>query len=343
MKSESIRLSDLREISGIGDKTMERVRDKVYDIKHNKHEKGEDFVNSINVELDKVYQMDNLELLSSMSDKSVDLIYCDILYNTGRTFKTKDKKLAYKDKIGSREDVVNFYKPRLEEMKRVLSDSGAILLQCDYRISPIIQLLSSDLFIFQDKIIWKKSATGKGAKAKKVLSKDYDEIIYLTKSNTFVENKINKPHDITSLKEFKYHDEGGYFKIVPLGMYSDISVELMREQGQIYTSKFGKDYKKYYLTDMNETCFSNIWVDCYNLYSGANKERVDYPTQKPKALLERLIYMFSNEGDTVADFFCGSGTTCVVAKELGRKYIGCDIGERAVDITNERLNEVTIN
>ena len=70
-----------------------------------------------------------------------------------------------------------------------------------------------------------------------------------------------------------------------------------------------------------------------------NKEsKVDYNSQKPKALLERIIKASSNEGDVVADFFCGSGTSMVVAKELGRNYIGCDINPRAVEITNERLN-----
>jgi DNA modification methylase len=184
-----------------------------------------------------------------------------------------------------------------------------------------------------------KTETGKGAKSKKALSKDYDEILYYTKSNNFNVNKITKPHDVVSLKEFKYEDSFGYFKIVPLGMYSKISVDKMRKNGEIYTSKFGKDYKKYYLTDLNETCLSNIWLDCKNLYNGENKEMLDYETQKPKSLLERIIYMFSNPNDIVADFFMGSGTTGEVALELGRKFIGCDISEKACEITKSRLEK----
>ena len=79
-------------------------------------------------------------------------------------------------------------------------------------------------------------------------------------------------------------------------------------------------------------CFTNNFVQ--------GKERVGYDTQKPKALLERIIKSSSNEGDVVADFFCGSGTSMVVAKELGRQYIGCDINPRAIDITNKRLDEI---
>ena len=295
------------------------------------------------VELNKVYQMDNLKLMSQIDNKNVNLIYCDILYNTGLKFKLKDNTVAYVDKIGNVEDVYSFYDQRFKEMKRILLEDGTIIIQCDYRISSYIQILLDKYFTFQDKIIWKKTETGKGAKAKKALSKDYDEIFYYTNSDNFTVNKISKPHDVVSLKEFKYQDDGGYFKIVPLGMYSKISVDEMRKKSEIYTTSTGREYKKYYLTDLNETCLSNIWIDCKSLYNGENKEMVDYPTQKPKSLLERIIYMFSNENDIVADFFCGSGTSLVVAKELNRRYIGCDIGEKAIEITNERLNEVKLN
>jgi len=292
------------------------------------------------IELNKIYCIDNLELMKQVEDNSLNLIYSDILYNTGNTFKTKDNQIAYIDKIGNTEDVNNFYEPRFKEMKRILKDTGTILIQCYYRLSPYIQILLNKYFVFQDKIIWKKTETGKGAKSLKALSKDYDEIFYYTKTNKFTVNKIIKPHNVVSLKEFKYYDKDvkKYFKIVPLGMYSKISVDKMRENNEIYTTRTGKDYKKYFLTDMNETCLSNIWVDCHNLYNGENKEMNNYPTQKPKSLLERIVYMFSNEGDLVADFFCGSGTTLVIAKELDRQYIGCDISEMVIKISEERLN-----
>lgn len=293
--------------------------------------------------LNKLYCMDNLDLLKSIPDKSIDLIYCDILYNTGRIFTTSDKNIAYIDKVGNNDkEIINFYDIRFEEMYRTLKDTGTILIHCDYRTSYIIQNLLNKKFIFQDKIIWKKSSTGKGAKNKKILSKDYDEIFYYTKTNDFTINKIDIPHNLTSLKEFKYYDEVNekYFKIVPLGMYSKLSIEKMREQNLIYTSKFGKEYKKYYLTDFQNGNISNIWIDCNNLYNGNNKEMTKYPTQKPIALLERLIYMFSDKGDLVADFFMGSGTTCISAKLLSRYYLGCDINEDSVNLTKKRLLEI---
>jgi len=288
--------------------------------------------------------MDNINLLKQIPDNIIQLIYSDILYNTGNTFKTKNNDIAYVDKIGNEKDVQEFYKPRLKEMRRILSPTGNILIHCDYRISPYIQILMDDIFgknNMQDKIIWKKTETGKGAKSLKVLSKDYDEILYYSKSVNPTTNKLKLPHNSTSLQEFKYFDEEQqqYFKIVNLGVYSKISVDKMKEEGLIHTTRTGKEYKKYYLTDFKNNTISNIWVDCHNLYNGNNGEMNDYPTQKPRALLERIIHMFSNEGDTVADFFCGSGTTLVVAKELHRNFIGCDLSPIGVKITNDRLNK----
>ena len=293
------------------------------------------------METNKTYCMDNLELLKQLEDESIDLIYCDILYNTGSIFRFKNKEVAYIDKIGTDEKVLEFYTPRLKEMTRILSNEGSMFIQCDYRISHLIQLILNKMCIFQDKIIWKRTETGKGAKGLSVISKDYDEILHFTKSSGYTKNKFPIPHDSLSLKEYKYFDdiENKYFKIVPLGMYSKLSIENMEKNNEIYTTKSGKKYKKYYLQDMQNGCMSNIWTDCHNLYNGENKEMIDYPTQKPKALLERIIRMFSNEEDIVADFFCGSGTTLVVAKELNRQYIGCDINSKAIEITNKRLEE----
>ena len=94
---------------------------------------------------------------------------------------------------------------------------------------------------------------------------------------------------------------------------------------------------KKYLKDSKGVCMSNLWVDIRNL-KGNSKEWVEYPTQKPIALLERIIKASSNEGDVVMDPFCGSGTTLVAAKNLNRKYIGIDQNETAIKITKERLN-----
>ena len=101
-----------------------------------------------------------------------------------------------------------------------------------------------------------------------------------------------------------------------------------------------KNGEKYLVTENKGVPECDVWCDI-PFIPPSSKERVGYDTQKPKALLERIIKSSSNEGDIVADFFCGSGTSMVVAKELGRQYIGCDINPRAVEITNERLKGET--
>ena len=234
-------------------------------------------------ELNKVYCMDNLELLKQMDDNSVDLIYCDILYNTGRKFKD------YDDNLGTPQQAMEWYRPRLIEMKRVLKDTGSIYLQCDYRLIHYLKIEMDNIFKvenFINEIIWKYGLGGSG---KKSFSKKHDNILFYSKSKDYIFN-------------IQYEDA---------------------------TSNKLKGCKKKMI---------DVW-DIANINNMA-KERIGYDTQKPKELLQRIIKASSNKNDVIADFFVGSGTSLVVAKELGRNYIGCDINQRAIDITNKRLEEV---
>lgn len=140
----------------------------------------------------------------------------------------------------------------------------------------------------------------------------------------------------TQLREYMYQDQDGRkFKKVTLGDYSEFSIERFRQQNLIYKTSSGREYKKYYL-DEATFAIGSIWTDIVNLSKGQH-EQVGYPTQKPEALLERIIKASSKEGDLVADFFCGSGTTAVVAEKLGRKWICSDLGKFAIHATRKRL------
>ena len=235
------------------------------------------------MELNKVYCMDNLELLKQIPDESINIIYNDILYNTGRNFKD------YNDNLGTPQQAMEWYKPRLIEMKRVLKDNGSIYIQCDYRLVHYLKVEMDNIFginNFINEIIWKYGLGGSG---KKSFSKKHDNILFYSKSNDYIFN-------------IQYEEA---------------------------TSNKLKGCKKK-MTD--------VW-SIANINNMA-KERVGYDTQKPKELLQRIIKASSNKNDVVADFFCGSGTSLVVAKELGRQYIGCDINPRAVEITNKRLEDI---
>ena len=125
--------------------------------------------------------------------------------------------------------------------------------------------------------------------------------------------KENDELSYTQLKEFRYSDpDGRKYKIVTLGDYSQDSIDHFKEQNLIHTTSTGQQYKKYYLDEFR-LAIGSLWYDIPNISHGKNPEVVNYATQKPEKLLERIIKASSNEGDLVCDFFGGSGTTAAVA------------------------------
>jgi DNA modification methylase len=237
---------------------------------------------------------DNLEFMQGLQNESIDLIYCDILYGTGRNFGD------YQDLKADRKMIEDFYLPRIIEMHRVLKSTGSIYLHIDCKIQHWIRCIMDDILgieKFRNEIIWGYDWGGRG---EKTWAKKHDNILFYTKSNkwTFNTDEVRVP--------YKTQIEG-------------------RKNPLVSKEKFNRGKLP-----------TDVWD--ISVIHAMSKERVGYPTQKPEALLERIIKASSNEGDTVADFFLGSGTTAVVCKELNRKFIGCDINERAIKITNERLN-----
>ena len=252
--------------------------------------------------INKLFKEDNLELLRRLPDECIDLIYCDILYNTGRKFND------YDDNLGTPQEAIEWYKPRLSEMKRVLRKSGSIYLQCDFRLVHYLKVEMDNIFgstNFRNEIIWHyKRWTGKAKKYQSL----HDNILFYTKTNNYNFNIL-----------YKDYTEGSK----------------RRKEHTLHRFKNGE---KYLVTENNGVPENDVWCDI-PFIPPSSKERVGYDTQKPKELMRRIILSSSNEGDLIADFFCGSGTTCVVAKELGRSYLGCDIGEKAIRTTNQRLKE----
>lgn len=255
-----------------------------------------------------LFERDNLELMQELTTESVDMIYCDILYGTGRNFG------EYQDLKPIRSEIENHYLPRLKEMHRLLKPTGCIYLQMDTKINHWLRLIMDDIFgydNYRNEISWLYNSQGK---TKNSWNKKHDVILYYTKTENFVFNSDVVKDSITDLtyKRFKKEiDKKGY-----------------------YTSfKNGKEYK-YYLEDGS---LPKDWFEDITYISRDNKELTGYPTQKPKELLKRLILASSNEGNLIADFYLGSGTTAVVCKELNREFIGCDINPKAIQLTNERL------
>jgi len=248
----------------------------------------------------RIYQCDNLELLKQLPDNYIDLIYCDILYNTGRKFKD------FMDNLGTTQEAIEWYKPRLEHIKRVLKDIGSIYLHCDWRLAHYLKVEMDKIFgenNFINEIIWKYKS---GGASKKKLSNKHDNIyLYSKYKNKYTYNLLKeksynrgfKPYNFKGIEEFK--DDIGWYTLINA---------------------------------------QDVWE--IDMVGRTSKERVNYDTQKPKKLLERIINTSSNKNDIVADFFMGSGTTGETAIQLGRKFIGCDINEKACEITKERITKI---
>jgi len=267
--------------------------------------KGKIFIKMIDIRLS-----DNLDLMAEIKDNTVDLIYCDILYGTGRKF------ADYQDLKPKREIIEEHYIPRIKEMHRILKDTGSIYLQMDTKINHWLRCILDDVFgydNFKSEIVWFYNSQGK---TKKEWNKKHDNILYYTKSNKWTFNYKDVKDSITDLtyKRFK--------KEIDLKGY--------------YTSfKNGKEYK-YYLEDGS---LPKDWFEDITYISRSNKELNGYNTQKPKSLIERLVKASSNQGDLVADFYAGSFTTAEVCKDLNRNFIGCDISEKAVEIGYARVGQ----
>jgi len=241
---------------------------------------------------------DNLEFMNELKDESIDLIYCDILYGTGRKFS------EYQDLKPTKKVIEDFYLPRIKEMHRLLKSNGSIYLQMDYRIVHWLRCLLDDVFgydNFVNEIIWCYTS---GSPTFSHWTRKHDNILFYSKSKSFTFN-------VDAVRESHRSTEKLKHKAQPNGTFT-----------------LRKNPKGRSPLD---------WWDI-PLLTNTAKERNGYPTQKPKEIVSKIISASSNENDVVADFFLGSGTTAVVCKELNRQFIGCDISKAGIELTKKRLN-----
>ncbi|SHG24837.1 adenine-specific DNA-methyltransferase [Fodinibius roseus] len=255
------------------------------------------------------------------------------------------EEIAYRDTWGRGvSSYLNMMYERLKIMYDLLATNGSIYVHCDWRLDSYLKLLLDEIFSsnYRGEIIWKKDAVGKGAKKNADhWPKTFDKIYCYSKTDNYTFNFLGADLTEKQLKEFRYEDpDGRKFKRTTLGDYSDESIKKMEKQNLIYTSSSGKKYKKYYL-DEYTIQQDSLWMDIPGFgVATASKERVGYPTQKPEEILERILEVSSNQGNLVADFFCGSGTLPAVAEKKNRKWIAADLGRFAIHTTRKRMIDV---
>jgi len=278
------------------------------------------------------------------------------------------EELAYRDTWGGGTDsyLCMIYE-RLRLMRDLLADDGSIYIHLDERIGPYVRTMLDEVFNkskFINEITWKRSDAhsdvGQGAKH---LGRVCDRILYYSRTpEAQLLNMQFAPLPTSTVEKWYRHVEEGtgrrYNKADMSGpggakkgnpvyawngvtrawRYSKKRMEELESEGRIVYTVSGMAYQKRYLDESKGVPLQDLWDDIKMLRGIHNNvEALYYSTQKPETLLERIIKTSSNEGDLVADFFCGLGTTLAVAEKLGRKWIGCDLGRFAIHTSRKRL------
>lgn len=286
--------------------------------------------------INKIFWGDNLQVMSHMLKDyrgQIDLIYIDPPFDSKAEYKkeidirgvgsAKSDRTSFEEKqygdIWTNDEYLQFMYERLTLIRELLSDKGSIYLHCDWHKAAHLKLLMDEVFgpdRFLNEIAWCYQGTGKTVTQYK---RKHDTLLFYSKSGKWKFNAraVGTPFGEKQKKKFSGKDENGYYKE--------------------YRHADGKVYRKYLQDDDFLPC-NDWWSDIYVIQD--HSERLGYPTQKPEALIERVITASSDPGDIVFDCFMGSGTTQAVAMKLGRRFIGADINLGAIQTTTKRLLSV---
>ena len=304
-----------------------------------------------NIKPKTIFTGDNLPIMRGMNSESVDLIYLDPPFNSNAnyaapigskaagaefrdTWTLSDVDVAWLDLIETKYPALNrvihaamtnsdksyliYMAARLLEMKRILKDTGSIYLHCDPTMSHYLKLVMDAIFgknNFKREVIWNIAVlSGFKTRAKNYV-RGHDTLLFYVKSSHFTWNTPKQPHRKEYLDRFNKKDA----------------------KGRKYFDGRGK---RRYLDDVVAAgkAVGDVWSDVMSFQQiPTSKERTGYPTQKPLALLDRIIKASSNKGDVVLDPFCGCATTLVAADRLQRDWIGIDISGKAAELVVERI------
>ncbi len=289
----------------------------------------------------------------------VSLIYIDPPFATGADFSftaaipetdesfNKEPNIieqkAYRDTWGhGLESYLQWFYETVVLLRELMAEDGSIYVHCDWRVNSHLRLIMDEIFgstNFHNEISWVKNSLGAKGKAKQY-PKNQDLLLFYTKSDMYTFNKQMKEQEevieLVNGKEklptgYKKDAEGRYYWTSPKGDYTYESIKALREVGRVEDTPSGTVRIKYFVKRrgnrlIKERLVDDVWNDIEMIFRSEDTD-LGYPTQKPEALLERIIKVSSNEGDLVLDCFCGSGTTAAVAEKLGRRWIACDLAD----------------
>jgi adenine specific DNA methylase Mod len=308
------------------------------------------------------------------------LIYIDPPFFSGTDYTLKQKGMqsnngapiltetaTYSDKwTDGLHEYLEFMRQRLTPLKSLLQNNGSLWIHLDWHVSHHVKVMLDEIFgysNFVNEIVWKRTNSPKSQS--RGFGSQHDVILLYAKDASIFETKpVYRKHDKKSLRPYSYEDEKGKFRLIEIEaqgiqrtqdrkqfdwrgrtapyLYRRETLEKWWDEGRIYKSKNERYSKKQYLSDSPGLLVSDLWFDIPPI-QGASKEYTGFLTQKPKALLRRILETASDPNDIVADFFVGSGTTAVVATEASRKWVACDSSQTAIEVTKRRLKEENIS
>jgi DNA modification methylase len=318
-----------------------------------------------------LYCNDNLERLGELPSESVDLVYLDPPFFSNRVYEViwgdEAEVRSFEDRWeGGIEHYVGWMRDRMVELHRVLKPTGSLYLHCDPHASHYLKVMLDGIFgmrMFRSEVVWKRSTAHSDTKqGRSIHGHIHDVILFYTKGTKWTWNPIYVPYDesyIESHYRFIEPETGRRFRkdnltaAKPGGdtsyewngvrpykgrywAYSKAKMQAFEDEGRLIYTRTGMPELKRYLDEMPGVALQDVWTDIDAINARA-RERLGYPTQKPEALLERVVAASSDPGDVVLDPFCGCGTTVAVAERLGRQWVGIDISPTAMEIMRRRL------
>jgi DNA modification methylase len=317
-----------------------------------------------------IYCGDCLDQLAGLPNHSVDLIYIDPPFNSNRNYEvfwgeTKEKR-SFEDRHASTQAYIDFMRPRCVQLARVLKQTGSFYYHCDWHASHYVKVMLDQILgenNFRSEIIWRRNFA-KGL-AFKGFANNHDVILYYTASADFVWNPIFHPYDLSNLDEktaskYSLRDSQGrpyqltslinpnpdrpnleyeFMGVKRVWRWTKERMEAAYKAGLVVQPRpHSVPRFKRYLDEQEGRPTDDVWTDIAPLNSQA-VERLGYPTQKPLALLERIVKASSDQNDIVLDAFCGCGTALVAAQNMGRQWIGIDISPTSCRVMANRLRK----
>lgn len=278
------------------------------------------------LEPNRLFWGDNLHVMRQLPSESIDLIYIDPPFFSGKQYNVifgdQNELRSFSDIWdGGMPGYLIWLNARLYEMKRLLKKTGSIYIHLDWHAGHYVKQEMDKIFGygglsgngpgFKTEIVWQYSW---GVRTDKRWNRKHDIILFYSRESefTFNANDVREPHLLVA----------------------ESSKQLIKYTGSLtHDRKWNKGF------DESGALPTDVWYIA--TINAQSKERIGYPTQKPEALLERIILGSSNQNDVVADFFCGGGTTPAVAQRLGRRWIACDQSRVAVAITADRVAKLS--